>query len=877
MIVRLFSFKNTFLSDNPEPVDARYNIIGYFDGMDVSMMQLDADNLQNQIRYIGDPFGTKLIESSLKNSPEMNYDLYHIIGFHTETDNYFWSSSCPFTLITSLKFRVPPSDLLQSIREAEKDTNVLIYTTLDSSDVLICIHCSYIHQAYSKLLSIEYLFSGDGLAPNQGNFLKGYSHIAVSQSYIERIASSPETAEDADFVDVQFRANGKNQYHLETFRQALAHALDKPITELREYGIFGSDDYSILALEVSERKLLRLYARGGLLTHGNQNYTDAFFNVRTEILTNLSAFHAEAAEKSESPLNHSPSTTDTIDTTDTTANPEEKDFQKQINDLIMKLSIDPFKGKEAQLLYCCVCTKKLLWTFSKIERTDLLIYIYNIVHSSSDLFCEHFLSCAYDYLKEKNPAKRAKQLEDISDSVAAYWEVLDSIIQCSNLADRQVQQSAPIDTGLRYNPPKLCCYYSDLLNQLVALFNSAEGRPQYAFCVQPTLKSTAQCRILFQLRSEHGKIGLIRLPDWILSDVCNSNCILLHEYFHIIPGDMRLRRERATYYVKIVLYELTQELFAGIEFPAEAEVITKYLFNSVNELGLHDERDFYSYELKTKLANLLKNQLLGFAAMTLTDFFRLLSESSLKSSGQTLKAYEEMEDLYHCLQGKVLQLLSGNVIETLCNFYMNAFREIYADLMAAITLRLRPVDFYKSLNSISTQECAWYHRPMIDLRAYLVKEVLSREVDPELLCADPDNAGREISLDFFLSWQKTDSLKNTESIGNINETLRGIDIISSATYDQKDTHQLYSDTEGQFVVLRKQMSLRLYVEFFLLCRDQYLRHIMKNREAFLSFNRKFYIEDGIDNRDILHRISTCTWHRQPRTVFSENPGESGKN
>ena len=255
------------------------------------------------------------------------------------------------------------------------------------------------------------------------------------------------------------------------------------------------------------------------------------------------------------------------------------------------------------LKFYCECMLKLSRTFFKIEQTEMLSYIKRIMSPAFPLMVNYFVNRADAYISSKLEKERVEILEDIERSIVRFWDVHESIIQSSNGADRILMQTAPIDSGVHYAVPKLCAYYSELLNTFANLLNE-ESKNHYAFCVYPTLNSQAEAELLFATMKQRGKVGVIRVPGKDIANVEYITALLFHEFFHIIPGGLRLRKKRALFFLNILLYDIDALLIGDLKFEDDKskEKLREYLFGKLcgtilEELRKHEKGDRLFYRV----------------------------------------------------------------------------------------------------------------------------------------------------------------------------------------------------------------------------------------------------------------------------------------
>ncbi|MCD8327233.1 MAG: hypothetical protein LUC90_11325 [Lachnospiraceae bacterium] len=347
-------------------------------------------------------------------------------------------------------------------------------------------------------------------------------------------------------------------------------------------------------------------------------------------------------------------------------------------------------------------------------------------------------------LKETDAEKKNKLQEDIKKSVVKFGEMFEAIVNSTNGADRILLQSAPVDLGIRYASPKLCSYYSGMLNSYAKLVEDTNGG-EYAFCVYPALTSSCEAHIMFHKEEQHGKVCIIQIPENRIGNIPYVRQVLFHEFFHILPSQCRLRKDRADRLNRIYAMALWPFLIRRCKNMTEEynEHLQNMLLPLLQDKCINhyegkasDSREFYSITVKNYYANTIAKFLVEIQRMKVDCFMNCLETDPRPRSFQDYRKWEnEVKDIRSQIFVNAMNLIYTDKIQAICNFYMLLFREPLSDLLAVIALRLPPKVYYKQLiwktNGMpQPEELSENH--LLYLRASFVTEILRNGMQSDL-------------------------------------------------------------------------------------------------------------------------------------------------
>ncbi|MCD7717137.1 MAG: hypothetical protein LUI39_11915 [Lachnospiraceae bacterium] len=286
-MVRLFNFKNNFLSDIPQPVSADYSVFGYYDGLSMKTYEKEKEILEI--------FNDSLVSELTKKEPPEKCDYYSIVGFCQEaSDEDFWKKGGkPYIFISCLRILKKIGDLNPFMEKLNAEHDAVFYTTVDSSDLVVCIRTSTYEEGYRTIESYPKMMKDSG-----NKLQKGYSVFLIFQPVLDILSEDPVAIkewekEDLDAarkeigwlrdeeLECSIRCVVKDWANFCPFVDELKRFCQ---TEPEVFGVLGSEDVILRLSSVNSRKVLALFGRNSILTHGNDFYSAALYNARTEIL-----------------------------------------------------------------------------------------------------------------------------------------------------------------------------------------------------------------------------------------------------------------------------------------------------------------------------------------------------------------------------------------------------------------------------------------------------------------------------------------------------------------------------------------------------------------------------------------------------------------
>lgn len=366
----------------------------------------------------------------------------------------------------------------------------------------------------------------------------------------------------------------------------------------------------------------------------------------------------------------------------------------------------------------------------------------------------HFTERVDDYLHYENINKakvrtyRTKICDEIDEAITHFWRMIEQDSQSIWNANRIVNPSNPGLTAISYVSPKLYSYYSGLLNAFSEIYskkNKSEER-KYAFCVNPIPGGSCQAKVLFEGKESHGKVCMINLPEKDVAEVRYNLFLLFHEFFHVLPRRMRLRKERYGIIWEMMCCALSDYLSNEESLHGVYQVLY-YLIRDEekkNTIMDHDEDHIVFYSKNVKM-----NYLIDFQS-TLDDIAKqdpgdIEWAKRIKDRKKNI-GEPEWETIKQCMtstgftalvprvQEKIDYIIDSGELSRLIETIVKVSREVFSDLYTILTLCASPNEYSlmidRNCSSALTSELNDGYQ--IKLRYYYVGEIM-KMVSSQLL------------------------------------------------------------------------------------------------------------------------------------------------
>ncbi|MCM1173918.1 MAG: hypothetical protein NC341_02580 [Blautia sp.] len=379
------------------------------------------------------------------------------------------------------------------------------------------------------------------------------------------------------------------------------------------------------------------------------------------------------------------------------------------------------------------CMIRMLNGLAQMEYSQFHFYEKLMLRDSFEIFTEHFITQIDVARNEMNTERKRELVDDIENAVDRVSGVYKNVIDSTANSDRQMLSSLSIDTSIYELSPKICAFYSQILNKLVKTFQEKDAK--YAFMLHPTLKNITEAKVMFEQLRESGKVVIIYISESIIEMFDVISITILHESFHVLTKKERMRKKRMQSFVRLMLAGMKQVLFDGVVFYKEEEedeqikneLLERFFSDCQKELDMWEKkpdenRDFYSGEIKKWGIEYFSKRLRKINTSLETWIREAISEKSPDTNFSAFQSnYEKENRIIEKIQENLFDAMYENKVSSLAGQFLFIFREIYADIACILTLQLNPED-YKNAFEKSKQfrtDGAYYDSTRI-VRNYIV-------------------------------------------------------------------------------------------------------------------------------------------------------------
>ena len=400
-----------------------------------------------------------------------------------------------------------------------------------------------------------------------------------------------------------------------------------------------------------------------------------------------------------------------------------------------------YNESELALSSCAMTMMKILNGLSEMSYTNFHRYERKMLWEAMKLFSSQCLEQIEIALECQNVEKKREYIMDIESSIAEMVDVYKNVMGEVSNVERQIFQSLSVDTKIHALSPKLCAFYSSILERVVAMFY--EDNIEYAFVLHPTLHSTIEAKVLLEKREESGKVVIIYVSENVIENFDLVSICLLHEVFHILTKNERMRKKRAEIFTIQVMEQMQRLILQGVFFgEKEKEIKEKlrlYYFKDISKLleefknREEDNKSFYGQSIQEEVKNKMK-EYLGKEDGDLEDIIMNVFcqnkkfENYSEYEQQTLIVAENVKKI----RKNIFYIVSENLIAKVADQIMFIYREAYADIACILLLEIEP-KLYKEafLRSIQFQYDSSYIDTARNLRETLVARIVTRTISPK--------------------------------------------------------------------------------------------------------------------------------------------------
>lgn len=389
-----------------------------------------------------------------------------------------------------------------------------------------------------------------------------------------------------------------------------------------------------------------------------------------------------------------------------------------------------------------VSLQHLLDEISYMDSTELHYYSKSLIFDAMQTFSSQFLEEIKQAIVCKSNTQKRAILLDLEDALVRVLDVFENTIDSTvnTNIDRQIFTSLAIDTKVCNLSPKLCHFYSKILEEIINIFEDKKENRKYAFLLNPSIRYNTEAVQILTQSNTNNRIMIIYISESSMEAVNKVPIFLLHEAFHLITRQ-RNRMLRAKKLAQLAIYGLKQHIFqnSNISDDLQERLLAKWLGKleeEVNSFNTKEESDpiFYSKNIVSKLESVI-NESLYLALQTINA--EIFIEDA-KYDFRDKVRFNEFDDIYADIQTKIktverniCDIFFHGTVKNMLEMYMRIFRECYADLALVETLKISPNIYENAFDeSIRFNKAGNSEEEERKLRSYLVAKAVEEHFKP---------------------------------------------------------------------------------------------------------------------------------------------------
>ena len=382
---------------------------------------------------------------------------------------------------------------------------------------------------------------------------------------------------------------------------------------------------------------------------------------------------------------------------------------------LKKLQKEAEKNKLRSVCSCIKTLSGLLNSIANMNDEDLYLYEMKCIVRPAKVYYSLIIEEikeTLDLIKDRNGKDADKYQDDINRAVNKMINAYNHIINAVANNDRQLFTGFPVDNNLYDISPKLLAYCADILYTLIDnLLDNDNNDENYSFILYPSIDENVKTRYLFDCIKKKGRVVVIYISESKLWDLKDLPIYLVHEAFHVIANDCRLRKLRALKFCKIMNKWLENEIHDMV-FPSNLpmkymdderlKAIEKKIFkiysksiskleNTINTyVGDEKAIKYYADSFTTSLKKAivegfrdLNTYADDFCPAILDDEVQLENESNGVVKNVVLRYY-----IIYNIRNQLFISMIKKKIDYVLNFFKIMFRECFADVAMVILLSL---------------------------------------------------------------------------------------------------------------------------------------------------------------------------------------------
>lgn len=757
-ICRAITFINYHIPLMPEldheDWEEQYSTVGFFDGMITERLDIryGEDGLKELWKY-----GLKRTEKS-----KGHYSYQNTFCFSKDdwnegcTDAEFWhedtNKKFPLTFVVFLQLReyMQGKEAISSqcrlfnriIQENLQEGCSYSYSTVDKNDFVICIKCRQYKNAVATIKKLHetgkqvvYSYTVFSVANKVLGELSDGNYQDVCQTKIKSICLKGIT----NSFDPEQKIRLDRKYY-EFCTKFVEKLFDKTLDEIEKekydyklYDILGDNDFRLIVRDVKLGNILRQFASGGMLCYWEKVFQSYLFSSRLVLNTETDGGFAKI-EEAYIEKNY-------LCMKENFVYPE----CQRLQDTMVKISevvAEHSDWMDEKMVTCCQAIWQLLQSLKALEMAPTKKYdFWSLYHPLSLLV--HILESKMRMVSGRGETVKKCKIFDVEE-VYDFIHKISMTFHGTLRTDIQFFQVRDFNVTVHYAPAKLRAFYSLWTLEVSRYYNEfcdPEHRNSYSFIFSPGMFRWTGVKQLLMHYKETERLMLITtperhlyLPKWLL-------VIIAHEVSHFVGYETRKREARHNSWVEICARILALEMYRfqydgypnrykneierGIEGDNRLpETLMSRLYEEVEII--RKEKKLYPHEFHSENSFIIieesfKNLGWNNLEKIVTEYCEMTNNFlKEKKNINNMRMTQKNEELYNIrylsnAMNRQLQelfcLYQQNALHSILEVIRNVTSESYADLMAILTLDLRPEEYVKSfvksgmgLNGITENE-----------------------------------------------------------------------------------------------------------------------------------------------------------------------------
>lgn len=360
-------------------------------------------------------------------------------------------------------------------------------------------------------------------------------------------------------------------------------------------------------------------------------------------------------------------------------------------------------NEEKAIGSCAMSMAKILNGLSEMEYTLFHRHEKKMLWRAVRVFSSQCLEQIDEAFVCGDAVEKKAIIDDIEKSISEVANVCRNILDGTADVERQTVQSLSLDASMYDLSPKLCSFYSAILNRVVEMLQEADK--EYAFVMNPTIRSTIETELLLQNRKKSGKVVVVHIPEGTMEQFELVPICLVHEAFHVITKRERQRKRRAKCLMLHMIEYMEDFLFRDVKFDGDEDAeIRKRLMEHwfrkgiawLVEIASRDEEDrsFYGKLIQEEITNKITNCIVhindDLEEIMAKTIFGELKENNYFEYHERLK---KRSQIISQIRKNIFSIITINQVSAVVKELMFMYRETYADLACILMLELTPEQY----------------------------------------------------------------------------------------------------------------------------------------------------------------------------------------